>query len=256
MPLHKKASDRLRAEKAARPRAAADRLRHVSLLSVRRARSVVGGVLWLTTAQFFVVQAVAQNSWRGSEPYSLTRSWISDLGAVTCGTYRGGGGALVCSPRHALVNTGFVVLGIQVLAGAILLQPVLGKGRSAHIATWMLVIAGAALPFVAGFPEDTGRPWHAVFATIHLATAGLGMVAAGLALWSTGRLLAGAASFVLGLASLVGTLLTGAGSGAGVGRAAVERLAAWPFTAWTTLAGAGVLIAATSTKHRGSRCDR
>ena len=221
----------------------------MSQLPVRRARLVAGGVLWFTSVQFFVVQAVAQNAWKGSEPYSLTRSWISDLGAVTCGTYAGGGGALVCSPRHALVNAGFVVLGVQVLVGAVLLRPVLGKSRPAQAALWMLVVAGAALPFVAAFPEDTGKPWHAIFATIHLATAGLGMVAAGLALRSTGRPIAVSVTLVLGVTSLIGTLLTGAGSGAGVGRAAVERLAAWPFTAWTTLAGLAVLSASAITAN-------
>ena len=203
---------------------------------------MAGGLLWLTTAQFFVVQAAAQLAWRGSRPYSLTHSWISDLGATSCGSYAGGGGTLVCSPRHVLVNVGFVVLGAQIIAGAVLLRPLLPDVRSSRAALGLLVLSGAALPFVAGFPEDTGRPWHAVAATIHLAAAGVGTLAAGFALRSAGRRKVAGLTFLLGGASLLGTLMTGAGSGGGVGRAAVERLAAWPFTAWTCLAGGLVLI--------------
>jgi hypothetical membrane protein len=209
-----------------------------------RARLVAGGLLWLTSAQFFIVQAVAQHAWTGSAGYSLRRSWISDLGAATCGTYPGGGGVLVCSPRHALLNGGLVVLGGQVLVGAILLRPVLGRTRYATPAVALLSASGIALPFVAAFPEDTGKPWHAIAAILHLACAGLGTVAAGLALRSAGWRHWSAVTLTLGGASVLGTLLTGAGVGAGVGRAAVERLAAWPFTAWTALAGALILLRA------------
>jgi hypothetical membrane protein len=209
---------------------------------VPRTRFLAGGLVWTTTAQFFVVQAVAQQAWRGSRPYSLTHSWISDLGATSCGGYAGGGGTLVCSPRHVLVNVGFVLLGAQIVAGAALLRPLLLNGRSSRAALVLLIISGVALPFVAGFPEDTGRPWHAVAATIHLAAAGLGTIAAGFALRTSGRPRIAGLTFVLGGASLFGTVLTGAGLGAGIGRAAVERLAAWPFTAWTCLVGVLVLI--------------
>jgi hypothetical membrane protein len=203
---------------------------------------VAGGLIWLTTVQFFVVQAAAQQAWKGSRPFSLAHSWISDLGATSCGSYAGGGGTLVCSPRHVLVNVGFVVLGAQIIAGAALLRPVLPDIRSSRAALVLLIVAGAALPFVAGFPEDTGRPWHAVAATIHLAAAGLGTLAAGFALRSSGRRWSAGLTLLLGGASLLGTVLTVAGAGAGVGRAAVERLAAWPFTAWTCIAGGLVLV--------------
>jgi hypothetical membrane protein len=209
-----------------------------------RARLITGGFLWLTSAQFFVVQAIAQQGWKGSQPYSLAHSWISDLGATTCGTYSGGGGIIVCSPRHALLNGGFVVLGGQVLIGAVLLQPLLPVSRFSRPALALLAVSGVALPFVAGFPEDTGKPWHAVAATIHLATAGLGMVATGLALRASGRRTGSVVTLGLGVASVVGTVVTGAGGGLGVGRGAVERLAGWPFTVWTTLAGAVALTAA------------
>ena len=62
---------------------------------------------------------------------------------------------------------------------------------------------------------------------------------------------AGALAFVLGGASLIGTLLTVAGSGAGVGRAAIERLAAWPFTMWTTITGVMLLVAIVKSRHPG-----
>lgn len=215
-------------------------------------RLVAGGLLWLTSAQFFVAQALTQQAWNGSQPYSLSRSWISDLGATTCGTYAGGSGIIVCSPRHALLNGGLVVLGGQVLVGAALLQPMLERTRLSHAAFLLLATSGAALPFVAAFPEDTGKPWHAIAATIHLATAGLGTIAVGLSLRPTNRT-AGDVTLLLGAASLLGTALTVAGLGGSLGgRGAIERLAAWPFTLWTTLAGAYVLATVSKTA-RGRR---
>jgi hypothetical membrane protein len=190
----------------------------------------------------FAAQALAQQAWKGSAPYSLRTSWISDLGATTCGTYRGGGGVLVCSPRHALLNGGLTLLGAQVVLGTLLLQPVLGYDRSGRAAGALLILAGGALPLIGAFPEDTGKPWHAAAATVHFAAAGLGMVTAGAAVRARFPRTA-SLSFILGGASLVGTLLTLAASGAGLGRAAVERLAAWPFTLWTSAAGVLLLVA-------------
>ncbi len=214
-----------------------------------RGRLLVGGILWLTTVQFFVVQAATQYGWAGSRAYSLRRSWISDLGATSCGTYSGGGGIIVCSPRHLLLNIGLVVLGFQVAAGALLLRPLLARTSAADWSQALLVVAGVALPFVAAFPEDTGKPWHAVAATIHLAAAALGTLAAGLALWSAGRRAVALTTLVLGTLALIGTLLTGAGLGSAVGRGGIERLAAWPFTVWTILAGGLVLLGATRVRR-------
>jgi hypothetical membrane protein len=219
------------------------------------ARLVTGGLLWLSSAQFFVVQGLAQQAWQGSRPYSLRRSWISDLGATTCGTYRGGSGIVVCSPRHAWLNGGLVVLGGQVLIGAWLLRPMLPRTRLAQLAFLLLATSGAALPFVAAFPEDTGKPWHAIAATIHLATAGLGTLAVGVCLRPTRRI-AGDVTLVLGGASLLGTVITAAGLGAKLGgNGAIERLAAWPFTLWTTLAGAYAL-ATVAAAGRATRAPR
>ena len=72
---------------------------------------------------------------------------------------------LVCSPRHALLNGGLVLLGVQVLVGTLLLRPLLRDARIGRAAGALLVVAGAALPFIGAFPEDTGKPWHAVAAT-------------------------------------------------------------------------------------------
>lgn len=218
-------------------------------LAAARSRLIAGGILWATSVQFFMAQVLTQQAWKGSAPYSLRVSWISDLGATTCGSYAGGGGILVCSPRHALLNGGLTLLSAQVVLGTLLLQPLLTPERYGRGACALLVLSGAALPFVAAFPEDTGKPWHAIAATVHFAAAGLGMAATGLALRTRRHPRVALMTLVLAGASLAGTLLTLAGAGAGVGRAAVERLAAWPFTLWTTIAGVLVLVAVAGQRH-------
>ena len=54
-----------------------------------------------------------------AEPYSRRTGCISDLGAVGCGIFDGRD---VCSPLHLLMNASFVVQGLGMLVGALLLE--------------------------------------------------------------------------------------------------------------------------------------
>ena len=74
-----------------------------------------GACAWLLTLQFFVVEAVAQSRYAGS--YSRTDDVISALGAAD-------------SAARQLMNASFVVQGALILAGALLLRPVLLRGAA------------------------------------------------------------------------------------------------------------------------------
>ena len=82
--------------------------------TVRRTR--VGAVLLVVgTVQFLVAHLVVQHAW--PTPYSWTRNYLSDLGAVTCG---GQPGDIVCSPLHAVMNSAFVLQGVLLIGGTVL----------------------------------------------------------------------------------------------------------------------------------------
>ena len=91
---------------------------------VTSARLRLGALLWLLTLQFFVVEAVVAARYDG---YSYADKTISLLGAST-------------SPAQVAMNVSFVVQGLLILGGLVLLRPVL-TGRGTTVATAMLAAA-------------------------------------------------------------------------------------------------------------------
>src|ERR1700712_6132391 len=66
-----------------------------------------GACAWLLTLQFFVVEAIAAARVPG---YSYATDTISALGGLA-------------SPAHRLMDASFVLQGVLILAGALLLRP-------------------------------------------------------------------------------------------------------------------------------------
>ena len=63
-------------------------------------------------------------------PYSLVDNTISDLGATACTDIAYPRGPVpVCSPRHGLVNAGFVVGGLLLVVGAVAVRRLLPRRR-------------------------------------------------------------------------------------------------------------------------------
>jgi hypothetical membrane protein len=101
-----------------------------------------GALAWLLTLQFFVVEAVAQARYRGS--YSRADDTISALGAGD-------------SAAHTLMNVSFVVQAALILAGAVLLRPVLLKAAG-QVAPVLLGVAAVGVLLVGVFPTDGNAP--------------------------------------------------------------------------------------------------
>ena len=81
-------------------------------------RQYIGALAVLSVLQYFVAEAAVIGAWAGPEPYSRRTGYISDLGAVSCGDFSGRD---VCSPAHLLMNASFVVQGLGMIVGALLL---------------------------------------------------------------------------------------------------------------------------------------
>ena len=201
----------------------------------KRARA--GAALWMLCVQFFVAEQVARRGW--TLPYSFRRNYISDLGATVCGTS-------VCSPWHAVMNGSFVLQGLLIAGGAMLVWPLFrGVGR---VGLGFLVASGVGVLVVGFVPEDGNMQVHGAAAALHFLGGGVGMMLVGLGLrGAAGKLSLGAGLLVVAATVFVGQreslLLLQPGTGL------VERVAAYGIVLWMMAAGFYLRAAAPTTSR-------
>lgn len=160
----------------------------------------VGACLWLLCLQFFIAEQIARMGWTGH--YSMRRDYISDLGAAG-------------SSLHRVMNGSFVLQGLLILFGAVLLRRLLPR-----IAVALLAIAGLGVLVVGLVPEDTNARLHLQGAAAHFLGGNLAIIllAKRSKSWIT---------FAAGSIGLLATLAL-AFHGMGPNTGTVERLAAYP----------------------------
>jgi hypothetical membrane protein len=196
----------------------------------------LGAFVWTLAVQFFVAQIVVQSAW--VTPFSLTQNFISDLGNTSCGPYPPDSGMYVCSPWHTWMNASFILLGVIILVGAMLVRTTFPPGQSRAVGLMLLALAGAGIIAVGLFPEDVNIMCHRLGAAAHFILGNLGMVVLGIALW-TARRRPGLAIYttVSGIVGLLATALFVSEHYLGLGIGGMERLAAYPLPLWLIVAG-------------------
>jgi hypothetical membrane protein len=188
--------------------------------SVNRNRLRYGALAWLLTLQFFVVETVAQLQW--PVPYSRADQVISDLGTAL-------------SPAATLMNASFVVQGLLIGAGALVLRPAL-RGLAARIAPVLLGLAGIGALLVGFFPSDGIGVVHGIGAVLHLVGGGIGLIALAYGVRPRSEVL-GTTLALLGLIGTAGTIFFLTGVTDLLGSGGTERLAAYPIPIGLALAG-------------------
>jgi len=184
-------------------------------------RAMVGGLAWASIAHYFVVEEVVRRGW--SLPYSRRTNVISDLGAVTCGTYEG---REICSPDHVWINVSFALVGVAAGVGAVLVRTV-APDLITRPALALYAAGGVGSVLVGLFPEDTIGPLHGLGAGMFFVGANLGHVLLGWRLRRHTRPGArpyGTALAVVGAVGLVGSALVATGADLGLGIGLVERV--------------------------------
>jgi hypothetical membrane protein len=169
----------------------------------------VGACLWLLCLQFFVAEQIARMGWTGH--YSMRRGYISDLGAHSGSSF------------HWVMNGSFVLQGLLIFFGAVLLHRLLPR-----IAVALLAIAGLGVLVVGLVPEDTN-------ARLHLQGAAANFLGGNLAIILLAKRWKSWIAFAAGTLGLLATLAL-AFHGMGSDTGAVERLAAYPlplFLSWS-----------------------
>ena len=222
-------------------------------------RHYIGAWSVLSVLQYFAAEAAVIMAWAGPRPYDLRTGYISDLGALHCGVYDGRD---VCSPLNWLMNASFVVQGLAMIVGALLLTSGLlrvaarpgtpiepGRRRPWLAATVVRVLtgtAGAGTVVVGLVPEDAGSGWHYTGAVTYFLTGAAALLVLGL-LWLRKTpfawfiLACGAVSLVaLAVGGLTGMHVPEPGT--------LERLMGYPVT--VGMATAGLVIARRVHRHR------
>lgn len=198
-----------------------------------RRKAALGALLWASSIQFFVTQVIVALGW--DTPYRLTARYISDLGNTACAPYPVGSATFVCSPWHAGMNASFLVLGVTMAVGAVLLAGAFRAGWLRAAGVMLIVLAGAGVLVVGLFPENENIAAHTLGAGLNFVCGNLGMIALGLA--GTGSPRVDRISQAMGGLGLAGTILFVEGAFLGLGQGGMERVAAYPLTVWLTGAG-------------------
>jgi hypothetical membrane protein len=166
-----------------------------------------GGLAWLLTLQFFVVEAVAALRFGG---YSYSANVISDLGTAA-------------SPAASLMNVSFIVQGVLIAAGALLLGPGL-SGLGGRLARVLLVLTGVGVLLVGLFPSDGNGTVHEVSAAVQFLGGGIGLIALAYGVRPRSEAL-GTTLALLGLLGVIGTIFFGSAVFLGLGEGGMERVA-------------------------------
>lgn len=195
----------------------------------------LGPTLWILSATYFLAQVVV--GWVWNPPYSAVRNTISDLGNTACGQY---GGSYVCSPRHLLMNLAFMLLGLVMIGGSILiLQEFTERDTVEKVAAAVgfgcLAVAGVGAFLVGLFPENTSHVMHITGAGLAIGVGNLGILVLGVVL----TLPEGLRRFMLifSVVSLTALVCFAGQRYFGLGPGGMERIAAYPETVWLIVFG-------------------
>src|SRR4029450_13501542 len=144
-----------------------------------------------------------------------------------------------CSPRHALMNTVFVLVGILTSAGALLTRATWPPRRLTSVGVAFVVLAGVGAILLGMAPTNVNLTVHGAGALLHMPGAG-GALLLGVAAWTPHRPVA-AFSLLCGVVGSVASLLFFSQVYLGLGPGGMEHLAFDPLTVWTTVLGVVLL---------------
>jgi hypothetical membrane protein len=199
------------------------------------APTVVGASCWILTVAYLLVQPVVAAAW--PTPYDLATNTISDLGVTSCGSHLQFDDRVVyaCSPRHALMNTVFVLVGLLTAAGAVLTRAIWPRRRLASLGVAFVVLAGVGGIVLGLAPSNVNLAAHGAGSLLQVPGA-VGPLLLGVAAWRVQRPVA-AFSVLCGVVGSAASLLFFSQVYLGLGPGGMEHLAFDPLTVWTTVLG-------------------
>jgi len=196
---------------------------------------MLGPILYVSSIQFFAVQIFVAMRW--NPPYSLARDTISDLGNTACGTFNA---RFVCSPLHGVMNVSFIVLGVAMTAGSLLISRRFAKGRAATVGFAAMAVSGIGVIIVGIFPENSVPAFHGLGAAVPftVGNAALIVMAAAPMMPAALRLY----SFLSGALAILALVSYSSRHYLGLSEGGIERVVAYPQTVWLIVTGVFLLV--------------
>jgi len=192
---------------------------------------LLGPLIYVLCLQYLVVQPIVAAAW--PQTYNWSSNLISDLGNTACGQYSG---RYVCSPDHAGMNASFIMLGLTMAIGSLLIYQEFRKNRGSHVGFSLMGLAGVGTVLVGLFPENVNSFGHGLGAFFGLLVGNLSMMILALAIRQARngfRLY----TFLSGLLSTLAFVLFMTKINFGLGQGGMERFVSYPQTLWLTLFG-------------------
>jgi hypothetical membrane protein len=191
---------------------------------------LIGPAVWMLSIQYFVIQIIAAHSYRYG--YSLRFNTISDLGNSLCGAYSH---RLVCSPQHNVMNASFILLGLTMATGSLLIYQEFKKSAGSLIGFSFMALAGLGTCLVGLYPENTNAAIHTLGASqpFLLGNIALVLLSYSLPLPKVLRYY----TRISGYFTLFALLFFITGHYLGLGIGGLERLVAYPQTVWLIVFG-------------------
>lgn len=186
---------------------------------------LVGPVMWMLSIEYFIVQVFVARAWDGA--YSISTNTISDLGNTSCGVYDS---RYVCSPLHSLMNAALISLGVFMIAGSMLIYQEFRETKLAYVGFGCLLIGGIGGLLVGLFPENTVTAMHWLGAFLTFFVGNIGVLVLGFALILPRPLRI--YTLLSGIVTLVALGFFVSGHYLGLGEGGMERIVAYPQTAW------------------------
>lgn len=185
----------------------------------------MGPAIWIYGIQYFIVQVIVAVAW--NSPFSLMINPISDLGNTACGMYDD---RYVCSPLHDWMNASFILFGLTVTIGSVLLYHGFRKSVRSYIGFSLMALAGIGTMFVGIFPENTIGQLHTLGALMPFLLGNLSLIILGLSLemprWFKYYTVASGAIGLVAFVFLIFQNYLGSGPGG------LERVVVYPQAIW------------------------
>lgn len=207
----------------------------------------IGPMLWILAVQYFIVQLIVVAAWPVA--HSWKENYISDLGNTVCGPYQG---MYVCSPSHLLMNLSFIMFGITIALGAVLLYTQFRRTRLSLIGFILMIMSGVGSVLVGLFPENVGPVPHYIGALLGLVVGNISIVVLAVALKDMNKLFR-VYSSTTGLICLIAFTLFYFETYLGIGKGGMERVVSYGFTLWMIMFGVYATVRIMRIKKRANK---
>jgi hypothetical membrane protein len=144
-------------------------------------------------------------------------------------------GRFVCSPLFMVMNISFVMLGITMGAGSLLVYREFDRKWPVALGFSFMTLAGFGVFLVGVFPENLMTPFHSVGGALSFLIGNIGLVVLGLVLDLPKKFKV--YTITSGIVALIALVLFLMHNYLGLGIGGMERLTAYPQTIWLIVFG-------------------